>query len=358
MLHAFLSENRTELLDRSLARTAGRSPSTLAVEEATQDIPGFLDRLIAVLRDPDRSANAAVVPVLKGMRSEDITVDLVVHAYGDLCQAIMEVAKEEEKNLAIDEFRVLNGSLDDAIAGAATQCARLSAMAAAERQRLAEVERMGYFAHELRNHLQTATYALATVQSRELEVKGRPGEVLDRSLRRLRNLVARTLEEVRSGAGNAGQRVPFKVASFLDEVKLTAAVEAREHRCELQVTAADPGLCVEADRDMLLAAVGNLLQNAFKFSHGARVVTVEAYASGDRVLVDVADTCGGIPSATMERIFQPFVQADDDRTGVGLGLPLVRRHVESNGGTLSVRNHRSVGCVFSIELPRVPCGSY
>lgn len=114
----------------------------------------------------------------------------------------------------------------------------------------------------------------------------------------------------------------------------------------------NPHLAVEADRDLLFAAVGNLLQNAFKFTHPHTEVSLTAYANGDRILIDVRDHCGGLPPGTAESLFSPFRQRSDDRTGLGLGLSIARRSVESFDGLISVRNLPGDGCVFTISLPR------
>lgn len=106
------------------------------------------------------------------------------------------------------------------------------------------------------------------------------------------------------------------------------------------------------NRERLLAALVNLLQNAFKFTHAHTEVTLSAYAEGDWVLVDVKDRCGGLPRGATSRIFQPFVQVGDNTSGLGLGLSIARRNVEAAGGTLTVRDVPGTGCVFTIKLPR------
>ena len=105
-------------------------------------------------------------------------------------------------------------------------------------------------------------------------------------------------------------------------------------------------------RDLLLAATGNLLQNAFKFTHPHSEVTLNAYAQADRILIDVTDHCGGLPTGMAEDMFKPFVQGAEDRTGLGLGLSISRRSGEAKNGILSVRNMPGSGCVFTIDLPR------
>ena len=115
----------------------------------------------------------------------------------------------------------------------------------------------------------------------------------------------------------------------------------------------EKGLAVEGDRQILAAALANVLQNAVKFTRPHGRVYLTAYAAADRVLIGVEDECGGLPDGTAELIFQPFTQLGRERTGLGLGLPISRRGVEANGGTLDVRNLPGTGCVFTIDLARL-----
>jgi hypothetical protein len=63
----------------------------------------------------------------------------------------------------------------------------------------------------------------------------------------------------------------------------------------LTVGDVDAGLALDVDREMLLSAVGNLLQNAFKFTRPNTEVVLSAYAAGDRIRIEVEDHCGGLP---------------------------------------------------------------
>ena len=111
-------------------------------------------------------------------------------------------------------------------------------------------------------------------------------------------------------------------------------------------------LFVRANRELLLAALANLLQNAFKFTRANSEVTLNAYAFGEHVLIEVKDHCGGLPPGSAEKLFSPFTQRSNDRSGLGLGLSIARQSVEADGGTLSVRDVPGAGCVFTISLPR------
>jgi hypothetical protein len=148
------------------------------------------------------------------------------------------------------------------------------------------------------------------------------------------------------------RRQLISLASFIAEVNISASLEAQARGCGLDVSVVDPSLAIEADRDLLFSAVGNLLQNAFKFTQQQTEVWLHAYATGDRILIDVKDQCGGLPPGDAEKMFLPFTQGSTDKSGLGLGQSICRRSVEANSGVLSVRNMPGSGCVFTIELPR------
>lgn len=111
---------------------------------------------------------------------------------------------------------------------------------------------------------------------------------------------------------------------------------------------------IKADRLVLASVVGNLLQNAFKFTRPRTIVTLRVCASAERVLIEIQDECGGLPDGNARALFRPFEQRGADRTGLGLGLPFTRRGAEANDGRLYARNLPGEGCVFTVDLPRVP----
>jgi signal transduction histidine kinase len=142
------------------------------------------------------------------------------------------------------------------------------------------------------------------------------------------------------------------LAAFIAEVHDSVSLQARARECGLRVCAVDPALAVDANPDVLFSAVGNLLQNALKFTHHHTEVSLRAYAASDRILIDVEDHCGGLPAGAGERMFLPFTQIGTDRSGLGLGLSICRRSVEASNGFLRVRDVPGAGCVFTIDLPR------
>ena len=377
MLHEFIETNRTELIDRCRQKVARRLAPRTTSTELTNGVPLFLDQLIKTLRveqtlapaqireqfhevsgheegEHPGSTEIGVTAALHGheLLKQGFTVDQVVHGYGDVCQAVTELAFEDGTAIEVDEFRTLNRCLDNAIADAVTEFAfrRDTKMVGKDVQALNE--RLGSLAHELRNLVHTATLAVTAIKAGNVGLSGATGAVLDRSLIGMRNLIDRSLADVRVTAGLPARTQRISLADFVADVEVSASLEARAHECDFTVSAVDKGIAVDVDRDMLLSAVGNLLQNAFKFTGQETEVTLSARAVADRVLIEVEDHCGGLPRGAPEKMFLPFKSNGEEKSGLGLGLAICRRSVEANNGVLRVRDVPGKGCVFTIDLPR------
>jgi signal transduction histidine kinase len=373
VLHEFLETNRDDLVDRCRLKVAQRLAPKPTGAELEHGIPLFLDQLIKTLRveqsaEPMRSRRVSGPegggpPALseigetaalhaRELLEHGFAVDQVVHDYGDLCQAITDLAFEMAAPIEVDEFRTLNRCLDNAIADAVTEFAYQRDLLVANRGAQALNERLGFLAHELRNLLSTSMLAVKAIKDGNVGLAGATGAILDRSLIGLRNLIDRSLADVRVTAGMPPRHELISLAEFIAEVKISATLEAQARDCGFNVSVVDPKLAVDVDRDMLSSAVGNLLQNAFKFTERHTEVALTAYAAGDRVLIEVEDRCGGLPRGDVQTMFLPFTQGSADRSGLGLGLSICRRSVEANSGTLGVRDLPGIGCIFTIDLPR------
>jgi signal transduction histidine kinase len=375
MLQEFLSKNRETLIDRCRSKVATRRAPRATEQELCYGVPLFLDQLINALRlepaagpSEDGTAPFASAAIQTTSSSSDIartaaqhghellrrgfTVGQVVHDYGDLCQAITEVAIEQNVIVSAAEFHTFNRCLDDAIAEAATEFGRQREKLTSDQFTRATNERLGFLAHELRNLIGNAILAVAAIKKGSVGPGGATGALLDRSLLGLRDLVDRTLVEVRLTAGLPERRERIPVSDFIAEVQVGSAIEAAVRDLEFIVAPLEEGMAVEGDRQILAAAVSNVLQNAVKFTRPHGRVSLTAHAVADRILIGVEDECGGLPDGKAEEMFRPFEQVGGERTGLGLGLPISRRGVEANGGKLYVRNRPGTGCVFTIDLPR------
>jgi signal transduction histidine kinase len=280
------------------------------------------------------------------MLRQGFTVAQVVQDYGDICQSITDLALDRKAPISTDEFRTLNRCLDDAIADAVTEYAKQRD----ERISAEGIERLGIFAHELRNHLNAAVLSFEVLKTGRVGFGGATGAILARNLSRLRDLVDRSLAEARLNAG-IQNRERISVSELLAEIEASAEIEAAARGQRLTVDRGAAGVAVEADAQILNSVVANLLQNAFKFTKPGGNVFLRSSRDDGRVRIEVEDECGGLPPGASRDLFLPFDQRDRDRTGLGLGLAISRRGAEVSGGALSVRNIPGTGCIFTVDLP-------
>src|SRR6186713_2298855 len=148
MLYEFITLNREEIVTRCRAKVATRSMPPPSEAEINHGVPLFLDQLVDMLRSGGTSTLA--IDASAGQHGHDLllqgfTVSQVVHDYGDVCQAITELAVETDAPISTDDFRVLNRCLDDAIAGAVTEYGRQRNQSTLASETARGSERLGYF---------------------------------------------------------------------------------------------------------------------------------------------------------------------------------------------------------------------
>jgi signal transduction histidine kinase len=355
VLDSFIRDNRQELIARARARVMERRAPRATQVEIDRGVPLFLTQLAALLERTMTHGEESAVRLALGeeaamhgrrLSAEGLGIAQVVHDYGDVCQVITELAVERNAPIDAGEFRAFNRCLDDAIAGAVAEFSRTRESAILE----AGTERLGVLAHELRNLIHTAMLSFDTIRRGVAGTGGSVGEIHARTLRSLRDLVDRSLTEVRLDA-DVVKLVSVNLAEFIEEAEVHATLQAGESDVALSIPAVDPSLFVSIDRQVLAGALANLLQNAFKFTRRRGSVTLCAHATAERVLIDVEDECGGLPEGKTDGLFALYEQRGKNREGLGLGLAIARRAVEANGGVLRVRDLTPVGCRFTIDVP-------
>jgi signal transduction histidine kinase len=352
MLHEFVTAHGDAIIARAREKVGHRRSPPVSANELENGLPVFLRQLSETLRYEATatpfSANALGATAARHGRdllALGFNVSQVVHDYGDICQAITELAVEQNAPIATGEFHILNRCLDSAIAEAVTEHARLTAL----RTETEEIERLGQVAHELRNLINTGLLAFQTLKQGTVAINGSTGMVLGRSLMGLRDLIDSMLAEVRLGAGTERERLG--VAEFVDEIAVVANLHAEYRGIHFLVERVDRELAVNADPQLLASAVTNLLNNALKYTHAGGRVVLRVRRESDRVMFEVEDQCGGIPDSAADR-FRPFGERRGrDRTGLGLGLSIARKAIKAHGGDIHIRNIPGTGCVFTIEVP-------
>jgi len=203
MLHDFLTSNRDELISRCEAKVAKRSPKVSAVDG--HGVPLFLQQLVDTLYCEQLSAEPKLYETERTPAHTEIgraaalhgaellrrgySVDQVVHDYGDVCQAVNELALEQKARITVEEFCTLNRCLDNAIADAVT--------AFASGQQGTISDRSVNLAKEQERLIHLAIQTIATIQSGNLGARGTTTNALLNTLYDLRDLVGQSQPDIR-----------------------------------------------------------------------------------------------------------------------------------------------------------------
>jgi signal transduction histidine kinase/CheY-like chemotaxis protein len=147
----------------------------------------------------------------------------------------------------------------------------------------------------------------------------------------------------------------FEIGPVIEEAMALLRVEAGRKHIELVSEVGEASIEAQADRGKVRQVLNNLLSNAVKFTPPGGRVTLRASRQGERVAVSVIDTGIGIKEEDQERIFQAFTQVDGSYSrryqGTGLGLTLVKKFVEMQGGRVTLTSRFGEGSDFSFTLP-------
>jgi hypothetical protein len=230
MMYRFLANNRDELIDRCSDKVAKRSDRNATPEQLKNGIPMFLQQLTLTLEAEERGGEGAALAISgasggdgsmlseigisaaahgKQLLALNYSIDQVVHDYGDLCQAITDLAYERDAPFAVDEFRTLNRCLDNAIADAVTEFSFQRDTAITLKQTSETNQRLGFLMHELRNSLQSGMLAVGAMQAGHLPFGGATASVLMRSQLAMSKLIDRCLQEVKAAGGEANPPLLF-----------------------------------------------------------------------------------------------------------------------------------------------------
>jgi PAS domain S-box-containing protein len=229
--------------------------------------------------------------------------------------------------------------------------------AEAEAANRAKDEFLAVLAHELRNPLSVIVNATAIVHGHgglPAELR-RPAAMIRRQADHLNRLLDDLLDVVRISSGRLElEREPVDLGEAVEQ-----AVDAQRHRLDakgqpLSVSRPAQPVTVIGDAARLQQAIGNLVNNASKYTPAGRSIRISLEQEGRHAVVRVSDDGPGIPPDQLEAIFEPFVQMNPTlaRTdgGLGIGLTIVKRLVELHGGTVRAEN-TGRGAEFVVTLP-------
>jgi signal transduction histidine kinase len=340
-----------ERVRRDIARTPG-----VELTQLRDGIPDYLVALVDLLRqlggeDPGPRSRTMWSDVARGHGITRVRIGFdisqLVHEFVALRQVIREVAAEEEIDRRGPEA-LLADVLDGAIA-AAVQAYVDARDYDARRQ---QAETVGFVTHELRNPLTSATLAASQLRNSASAEQLAALDTLDRSHRRLRDLIDGVLLSGQLEAGiPAVQPTELRLGEVIEGALEPARAAAEAKGIAFHVRY-DPELNLFADPTLTRSAIQNLADNAAKYTDAGHVdIEAERRPDTGELVIHFRDTCQGISAEELRTIFEPFRRGNTRRPGTGLGLAIARRAIESQGGSVHAESPGPSGCHFWITLP-------
>lgn len=210
--------------------------------------------------------------------------------------------------------------------------------------------------HDLRNPLGVTLAAAELLLDLPLDEKQRrrQAEIIRRSGHRMQRLIDDLLDVSRIEEGALVVRVSREdLRPILDEAAELFTDQAAAKSLTLAVRDADGGVEARVDRDRILQALSNLLDNAIRLTPEGGRVTLSAESHGANVGIAVSDTGPGIDPDLVDTLFDRFAQSEgSDRGAAGLGLTIVKGVAEAHGGRVEVSTEPGEGSEFLLRLPR------
>ena len=224
-------------------------------------------------------------------------------------------------------------------------------------------EFLNQVSHELRTPLAVIIgYIECITDGLYGEIEAKHQEILQvvaKQSTHLKNMIDQILIYSRLEAGKQPIRIEeFQLNKIVNDMQDTFDFLCRQKGLELHWELTKELTTMKSDATRLKEVISNLLQNAVKYTdHGSITVRLERLTTTDSIMVEVADTGMGIPEHHLISIFEPFMQAhktssEHSRGGIGLGLSIVKKHLEQIKGTISVDSELGRGSTFRIIVPR------
>lgn len=184
-------------------------------------------------------------------------------------------------------------------------------------------------------------------------------QVVAKQSTHLKNMIDQILIYSRLEAGKQPVRIEeLQLTKIISEMKDTFDFLCRQKGIEMRWDISKVAMPIRSDLTRVKEIISNLIQNAVKYTdRGSVTVRMAKLSSTDAIMVEVEDTGMGISEHQMASIFEPFMQAhktssEHSRGGIGLGLSIVRKHLEQIKGTIHVESELGKGSTFRIVLPR------
>ena len=272
---------------------------------------------------------------------------------------LISVGRSEPNSFAEHEVELV--SLLGRLAASAVQNIRAYE---SERRTVEELRRLSALradfvslvSHELRSPMAAVIGAARTLQVRWRELQPDQREaflaLIGDETARLASLVGDVLDTSRIDAGTFSYRFgDVDVGALVQESVATAAITQDEVPVQAEISAGVP--LIRGDAQRLRQVLGNLIDNAVKYSPAGSAVQVSVTGLNGNVTVSVRDEGSGIASGDQRLIFEKFgrVSGGNTKPGTGLGLYIARSIAEAHGGSLAVASAQGRGATFTLTLP-------
>jgi signal transduction histidine kinase len=212
-------------------------------------------------------------------------------------------------------------------------------------------------AHELRTPLSMVYAYLKRTQQKKQNLNDSQQEALAMAVEDAERMTQIVRDLIALARADSSSAMPFEIESLVlnDLVTEVAQMTEKFDRRSIRVKVAPFPVIVKADRNYLMQVLSHLVNNALKYSNSDEPIILKLTQSDGWAAISVSDRGCGIPQSEHSHIFEPFYRIDPSRTrstgGVGLGLYIVKRLVESMDGRIEVQSKLDEGSTFILKLP-------
>lgn len=339
------------------AETAVEQPEAAPDNALESDVPRILDALPVGVIVFDRTA----AEILRNEAAQSFTD--TVHGDLLLAGAVERLVRRALRGRVVTEVVQLVGPPQKVVQVVVSPFGDGGALAMLEdntERSIVDQVRTDFVAnvsHELKTPVGAISILAETLEGETEDdlVKRLAGRMVAESHR-----MARTIDDLlelsRIEMGGEVVMTPVDMGAVVDEAIDRASGLSSRRGVPVEKNVLKGDATVRGDHFQLVSAIGNLVENAVKYSEESDTVTVSLIPLADSVDVEVMDRGIGIPAASLDRIFERFYRVDRSHSratgGTGLGLSIVRRVITNHGGEVNVSSREGEGSTFTVRLPR------